>query len=68
MERFVKIVDFHKYCPTCEFKNRGEDVLPCCECLVISARPFSHKPIEYKEGKNGNRVEISVKSKGQNQK
>ena len=48
MEIVDKIVDFHKYCKTCEFKNFSEADQPCDECLSNPTNTYSQKPTCYK--------------------
>lgn len=50
-----KIVEFEKYCDTCEHKNVEQHKDPCHECLSNPSNIDSRKPINYKrkEKKNG---------------
>lgn len=49
----LKEVDFYKYCKTCQYKNAQEQEEPCAECLTHPVNQWSHKPLKYKERKNG---------------
>ena len=49
MENREKIVDFKKYCETCEHKDVKEIKDPCNDCLDHPFNTNSHKPINYKE-------------------
>lgn len=44
-----KIVDFHKYCETCEHFDKAETEDPCFECLDEPVNEYSHRPVHYKE-------------------
>lgn len=44
-----KFVDFEKYCPTCKNSKKSDEEEPCCSCLDIPAREYSHKPEFYEE-------------------
>lgn len=44
-----KIVDFHKYCETCEHFDKAESDDPCFECLDEPVNEYSHRPVHYKE-------------------
>ena len=48
MEYIDKIVDFEKYCKTCEHKNVEEKFDPCHECLNNPVNTHSKKPVNYK--------------------
>ena len=43
----MKIVDFNKYCPSCKYYKESEKESPCNDCLTVSARKNSHKPLKY---------------------
>lgn len=51
MELIDKIVDFNKYCKTCEFKDADEfkDECPCNECLDNPTNVHTTRPVYYKE-------------------
>lgn len=49
MEDIDMIVDFKKYCETCEYKDKEERLDPCHECLENPVNTNSTKPINYKE-------------------
>jgi hypothetical protein len=46
-----KIVDFDKYCPTCQSKAISSIDEPCNECLNNPTNLDSRKPVKYKEAK-----------------
>lgn len=46
-----KIVDFEKYCKTCEHRDLNESEDPCFDCLDEPTNLNSHKPVYYKEKK-----------------
>lgn len=56
MDEKYKIVEYDKYCSTCEHYNNGEtdnikdDI--CDECLEESGRVNSHKPKNYINNSN----------------
>ena len=54
MENQYKLVNFKKYCETCEHKNVNEVKDPCNECLENPANLNSEKPVCYKEKKKEN--------------
>ena len=43
-----KIVEFHKYCELCEYKNKSETDDPCFECLDNPVNVYSHRPVKFK--------------------
>ena len=49
MEYSKKIVEFDKYCKTCEFEKIDEFECPCHECLSEPVNEHSRKPVNYKE-------------------
>jgi len=49
MEIVNKIVEFDKYCKTCEFRDTKEYLNPCHDCLNNPTNVNSRKPINYKE-------------------
>lgn len=49
MEQRDMIVEFDKYCNTCEYKDTLEFREPCQECLSNPTRPYSVKPLKYKK-------------------
>ena len=49
MDENMKLVEFDKYCPTCQNKNTEDSEDPCNECLAEGARQYSHKPLRYVE-------------------
>lgn len=44
-----KIVDFHEYCPQCQYSKLPEKDDPCRECLNTPTNMFSYKPINFKK-------------------
>lgn len=46
---YTKLVDFKKWCPTCENANTPEAEDPCNECLARGANEATTKPVCYKE-------------------
>lgn len=44
-----KIVDFEKYCKTCEHRDLKESDDPCFDCLDEPTNLNSNKPVYYKE-------------------
>ena len=46
----TKLVDYHKYCLRCKHRRVKETDEPCNECLTVSARENSHKPIGFVKG------------------
>ena len=49
MEYIDKIVEFDKYCETCEHKDSKEYLDPCHTCLMQPTNVHSRKPICYKK-------------------
>lgn len=49
MEIREKIVEFDKYCKTCEYKDSKDHLDPCHECLNNPVNTDSRKPVNYKE-------------------
>ena len=49
METHFKIVEFDKFCKTCEHKDLPESESPCWDCLTESVNEDSHRPVKYKE-------------------
>lgn len=49
MEIIDKMVEFNKYCETCEHKDLEESKDPCHKCLSNPTNVGSIKPICYKE-------------------
>lgn len=46
------LVDFKKYCKTCEHKDKKENEDPCAECLENPMNLYSQKPVKWEEKKN----------------
>ena len=53
MELIEKLVEFEKWCPKCKHWKKKEDETPCCDCVSVAARPFSHKPEKFEAKKKG---------------
>lgn len=45
----MKIVDFDKYCKTCEHRDKKESEDPCWDCLNEPVNSESHKPVKWEE-------------------
>lgn len=45
----TKIVDFHKWCEKCEYKDLSESEDPCWDCLNEPVNEDSTKPLYFKE-------------------
>ena len=43
-----KIVDFHKYCESCEHFELKETDDPCFDCLNEPVNTYTHRPVYYK--------------------
>lgn len=52
MEDIDMIVEFEKYCETCEYKDTKQHLDPCHECLGHPVNTNSVKPVMYKEKEN----------------
>lgn len=50
-ENDEKEVNFHDFCPKCEYYGIPESFEPCDECLEIGTRPNSVVPEYFKEAK-----------------
>lgn len=53
MEDHNKIVDFNLYCPLCKYKKLTEEKTPCDECLAKPVNLNTHRPVYFKEDKDG---------------
>lgn len=49
MENCMKFVDFDEYCKHCKNKKMSENDDICNECLTISARENTHKPVNFED-------------------
>lgn len=49
MDDTLKIVEFDKWCRSCEDYATDENEDPCGTCLGIPARPNSTRPEKYRE-------------------
>lgn len=47
MEIKEKMVDFYKYCPTCEYNTIHEGKDPCNECMDEPVNVGTDKPVKY---------------------
>jgi hypothetical protein len=45
----MKIVEFDKYCKTCEYSSKKEHEEPCSDCLNEPVNMNSHKPVKYEK-------------------
>ena len=52
MEIVTKLVNFARYCMTCEYRDKESYEDPCHECLSTPVREHSQKPLNYKEKAN----------------
>ena len=48
LELIEKIVEYHKYCKTCEYEELAECDDPCHECLSNPTNRHTTKPVCYK--------------------
>lgn len=46
-----KMVEFDKWCDKCKYCQVKETDDPCNECLENGKNEFSHKPVNFDEGK-----------------
>lgn len=74
MEYNQKEVDFHNFCPNCEYYGIPESFEPCDECLDICTREnsvvpeyFKEAKIKKKEGKNSEQNESLCEHLEQNE-
>lgn len=49
MECKEHFVEFHEYCKTCLYKEQDSIEEPCNECLTLTARSGTKKPLCYEE-------------------
>lgn len=49
MEDVMHLVEFDKYCDSCEHKDTKCTEDPCDECLGSPARQYLKQPINYKK-------------------
>lgn len=49
MELINKEVQYYKYCIRCKHYATPETEEPCNECLTVSMKEYSHKPIRFEE-------------------
>lgn len=62
MEIIDKLVDYEKYCKTCEHRDLEEKYDPCNECLSNPVMTNTSKPLCYKEDEK--KVKEEQKKKG----
>ena len=70
MEYNDKIVEFDKYCKTCQFKDlekntNGDEPEPCNECLTECVNEYSKKPTMYKADEKLVDAELNNTTSGQ---
>lgn len=53
MESKLKEVYFHEYCPNCEYWDVDCDEEPCNTCLKHGSNYNSHKPVNFKDYRDG---------------
>ena len=58
------LVDYQKYCPTCEHYEVKETEDPCNDCLTYPANDDSRKPTMYKERSSKTSGDIRVSRQG----
>lgn len=44
-----KVVRFDVYCEKCEYWNDGKEIPYCDDCLQVSMRHGTEKPVKFKE-------------------
>ena len=49
MDEDLRMVEFWRYCETCEYKELDENKEPCEECLDHPWNEYTSKPINWKE-------------------
>lgn len=49
MEIQTKIVYFDKFCADCAHYDKAETEEPCCDCLNVAAREYSHTPENFEK-------------------
>lgn len=55
MNTETKEVNFYKYCPLCEHRDKADADDPCNECLENPSNVNSRKPVMFKEREKGSR-------------
>lgn len=53
MDTIQKLVHFYKWCGKCKYRLKSECDEPCNECLTYPVNENSHKPVNFKEDKEG---------------
>ena len=59
MDNLFKLIDFSKFCSTCEYKTYPEEADPCYKCLEEPARAFSSTPLCYKKKEEEEKKQIT---------
>lgn len=49
MDEFYRMVEFHKYCETCKYKELDDCEDPCNECLDHPVNLYSERPVNWVE-------------------
>ena len=49
MDIIERIVEFHKYCPTCKHRDVEGTEEPCNECMENPVNTYSEKPVKWEE-------------------
>lgn len=49
----LREVDFHSYCGKCKWKTKDDNEPPCDECMAVSAREDSRKPLKFRHESGG---------------
>ena len=55
------LVDFEKYCGRCVNRDKAENQEPCDDCLEVSAKEDSRKPVHFVERRGGSGGDTVVK-------
>lgn len=63
MDNKDHIVEFDKYCSTCQYKNVDDTkgLEPCNECLANPINTNSRKPINYKKIEENKKAKENIK-------
>ena len=54
----TKEILYSEYCHKCKHRDESEAGDACHECLNTPARPNTHKPLNYKENKHGDKKTV----------
>ncbi len=52
MEYNYKMVNLHKYCPTCKYEDVPEEDDPCNECIDNPVNEHTEKPVKWEAKEN----------------